>query len=92
MQRIFWFDAVHSSVRCGPRVEFGVVKNSVRISVNSKLLLNRNKLERVFYMKKLRLVDIFPAAYHLNHSDKRFIKIHEKTAAATRRPSHHFQN
>ena len=33
-------------------------KQSVRFSVNLKLLLNRKELERVFYMKKLRLVDI----------------------------------
>jgi hypothetical protein len=43
-------------------------------------------------MKKLRLIDIFPMAYHLNHSDQRFVKIREKTATATRRPPHHFQN
>ena len=53
-------------------------KQSVRISVNLKLLLNRNELERVFYMKKLHLVDIFPTAYHLNHFNKRFVKISQK--------------
>ena len=49
-------------------------KQSVRFSVKSKLLLNRKVLERVFYMKKLRLVDIFPTAYHLNHLDKAVCK------------------
>ena len=53
-------------------------KQSVRISVNSKFLLNRKELERVFYMKELRIVDIFPMAYRLNHSDQRFVKIREK--------------
>ena len=67
-------------------------KQSVRISVNLKLLLNRKELERVFYMKKLRLVDIFPTAYRLNHSDQRFAKNSRKPAAATRRPPHDFQN
>ena len=42
--------------------DFGVAKNSVRISVILKVLLNRKELERVFYMKKLRLIDIFPMA------------------------------
>ena len=73
--------------------DFGVAKKqSVRISLKSKLLLNRKELERVFYMKKLRLVDIFHPAYRLNHSDQRFVKISRKTAAATRRPPHDFQN
>ena len=67
-------------------------KQSVRISVNSKFLLNRKELERVFYMKKLRLVDIFQMAYRLNHSNERFVKNSRKTAAATRRPPHDFQN
>ena len=67
-------------------------KQSVRISVNLKLLLNCNELERVFYMKKLRLIDIFLTAYHLNHFDNRFVKISQKTAAATDRPPHDFQN
>ena len=53
-------------------------KQCVRISINSKFLLNRKELERVFYMKKLRLVDIFPTAYHLNHFDNRFVKISQK--------------
>ena len=43
-------------------------------------------------MKELRIVDIFPTAYRLNHSDQRFAKISPKTAAATRRPPHDFQN
>ena len=55
-------------------------KNSVRISVNLKLLLNRKELERVFYMKKLRLVDIFPTAYDLNYSDQPFVKISRKNS------------
>ena len=67
-------------------------KQSVRISENSKFLLNRKILERVFYLKELRIVDIFPMAYHLNHSSQRFAKISPKTAAATRRPQHDFQN
>ena len=43
-------------------------------------------------MKKLCLVDIFPTEYRLNHSDQWFVKISQKTAAATHRPSHDFQN
>ena len=79
-------DAVRFFVRCSavfsrmkyPR-RFGCrEKQSRRISVKSKLLLNRNELERVFYMKKLRLVDIFPTAYNLNHSDERFVIISQK--------------
>ena len=52
----------------------GREKQSVRILVNSKKLLNRKELESVFYMKKLRLVDIFPTAYDLNHFDQWFEK------------------
>ena len=92
MQCGFSSDAVRFSVGWSTHVDLGVAKNSVRISVNLKLLLNRKELERVFYMKKLRLVDIFPTAYHLNHFDNRFVKISRKTAAATRRPPHDFQN
>ena len=40
--------------------------------VNLKLLLNRNELEKDLYMKKMCLSDIYPTAYHLVHSDKRF--------------------
>ena len=29
-------------------------------------------------MKELRIVDIFPTAYRLNHSDQRFAKIRQK--------------
>ena len=73
--------------------DFGVTKKqSVRFLLILKLLLNRKELESVFYMKKLRLVDIFPTAYHLNHFDNRFVKISRKTAAATRRLPHDFQN
>ena len=67
-------------------------KQSIRILVILKLLLNRKELESVFYMKKLRLVDIFPMMYHLHHSAERFEKTYEKTAAATHHPSHDFQN
>ena len=93
-------DAVRLFIRCSavfgrmkyPRRYGCRKKHSVRISVNSKFLLNRKELERVFYMKKLRLVDIFPMAYRLNHSDQQFVKISRKTTAATRRPPHDFQN
>ena len=100
MQFSYPCDAVRFFVRCSavfsrmkyPR-RFGCrEKQSVRISVNSKFLLNRKELERVFYMKKLYLVDIFPTAYRLNHSNLRFVKQLRKTAAATRRPPHDFQN
>ena len=93
-------DAVRFFVRCSavfsrmkyPR-RFGCrEKQSVRISVNLKFLLNRKELERVFYMKKLHLIDIFPTIYRLNHSDQQIVKISQKTAAATRRPPHDFQN
>ena len=100
MQFSYPSDAVRFFVRCSavfsrmkyPR-RFGFrEKQSVRISVNLKFLLNRKELGRVFYMKKLRLVDIFPTAYPLNHSDLQFVKFSRKTAAATRRPPHDFQN
>ena len=48
------------------------------------MLLNRYELEKVIHTKKLPLDDIFPTAYHLLHSDKRFANKHEKTLAATR--------
>ena len=67
-------------------------KQSVRISLILKLLLNRKELERVFYMKKLRLIDIFPTAYNLNHFDQRFVKISQKTAAAYSSQKKYFQN
>ena len=51
-----------------------------------------NELEKDLYMKKMRLDDIYPTAYHLPHSDKRFRKKREKTLAATRHPPHYFQN
>ena len=73
--------------------DFGVTKKqSVRFLLILKLLLNRKELEREFYMKELRIVDIFPTAYRLNHFDQRFAKISPKTAAATRRPPYDFQN
>ena len=46
----------------------------MRDLVNLKLLLNRNELEKDLYMKKMRLDDIYPMAYHLLRSDKRFRK------------------
>ena len=100
MQFSYPSDAVRFFVRCSavfsrmnyPR-RFGCHgKQSVRISVNSKFLLNRKELERVFYMKELRIVDIFPTAYNLNHFDQRFVKISRKTAAASRSQPHDFQN
>ena len=92
MQCGFSSDAVRFSVGWSTHVDLGVAKNSVRISVNSKFLLNHKELAEVFYMKELCIVDIFPTAYHLNHSDQRFAKISPKTTAATRRPPHDFQN
>ena len=83
MQFSYPCDAVRFFVRCSavfsrmkyPR-QFGCrKKQSVRISINSKFLLNRKELERVFYMKELRIAHIFPTAYCLNHSDQRFAKI-----------------
>ena len=88
MQFSYQSDAVRFFVRCSavfsrmkyPR-RFGCrEKQSVRFSVKSKLLLNRKELERAFYMKKLRLVDIFPTAYELNHSDQPFRKISRKNS------------
>ena len=100
MQFSYPSDAVLFVVQCSavfsrmkyPR-RFGCrEKQSVRISVNSKFLLNRKELERVFYMKELCIVDIFPMVYRLNHSNQRFAKNSRKTAAATRRPPRNFQN
>ena len=100
MQFSYPCDAVRIFLRCSavfirmkyPR-PFGCrEKQSVRFLVKPKLLLNRKGLERVFYMKNLRLVDIFPTVYRLNHSDQRFAKISPKTAAATHCPPHDFQN
>ena len=88
MQFSYPCDAVRFFLRCSavfsrmkyPR-RFGCCKKqSVRISVNSKFLLNRKELESVFYMKKLRLVDIFPTAYDLNYSDQPFLKISWKNS------------
>ena len=100
MQFSYPFDAVRSFLRCSAvfsrmkyPCRFGCrEKHSARISVNLKLLVNRKELEREFYMKKLCLVDIFPTEYHLNHFDDRFVKISRKTAAASRRQPHDFQN
>ena len=100
MQFSYPCDAVRFFVRCSvvfsrikyPR-RFGCrEKQSVRISVNLKFLLKCKELERVFYMKKLCLVDTFPTAYRLNHSEQRFIKISRKTIAASRSQPHDFQN
>ena len=83
MQFSYLYDVVRFFVCCNavfrrmkyPR-RFGCCeKQSVRISVNLKLLLNRKELERVFYMKNLRLIDIFPTVYNLNHFNQRFAKI-----------------
>ena len=60
--------------------------------LNLKLLLNRTELEKTLYMKKMRLDDIYPMAYHLLHSGKQFRKKREKTLAANRHGPHHFQN
>ena len=68
------------------------LKTEFRDLVNLKLLLNRKELKKNLYMKKMRLNDIYPTAYHLLHSDKRFRKKREKTLAATRHPPHYFQN
>ena len=60
MQCGFSSDAVRFSVGWSTHVDLGVAKKqSTHISVNSKFLLNRKELERVFYMKELRIVDIF---------------------------------
>ena len=67
-------------------------KQSVRISVILELLLNHKELEGAFYMKRLRLDNIFPMAYRLDHSDERFVKKYEKTAATIHHPPHDFQN
>ena len=76
-----------------------VLKNSKKIQktefrdlVNLKLLLNRNELEKDLYMKKMRLNNIYPTAYHFLHSDKRFRRKREKMLAVTRHPPHYFQN
>ena len=61
------------------------MKTEFRDLVNLMLLLNREELEKVIYMKKLRLNDIFPTAYHLLYSDRRFAKKREITLAGTRR-------
>ena len=65
-------------------------KTKFRDLVNSKLLLNRNELEKTIRIKKMRLNDINPTVYHLAHSDKWFRKKREKTLAATRHPPHYF--
>ena len=65
-------------------------KTEFRDLVNLNLLLNRKELASVFYMKKLHLVDIFSTVYHLNHFDRRFVRILQNTGAATRRSPHDF--
>ena len=65
-------------------------KTEFRDLVNLKLLLNRNELVKIIHMKKMRLDDIFPTAYHLLYSDERFRKNHENTLTATPHPPHHF--
>ena len=56
-------------------------KTEFRDLVNLKLLLNRNKLQKIIDMKKMRLDHIFPAAYHWLYSDVRFRKNRENTHA-----------
>src|ERR1041385_810571 len=41
----------------------------------------RSELDKVFYIWMERLIDIFPTVYHLHHSDERFKRNREKTAA-----------
>jgi len=41
-------------------------------------------------MKKMRLDDIFPTAYHLIYSDEWFRKKHKNTLAITHHPPHRF--
>ena len=60
-----------------------IKKTEFRDLVNSKLLLNRNELEKIINMKKMRLDDIFPTVYHLLHSDERFRIKRENTLAAS---------
>ena len=100
MQFSYPSDAVRFLVRCSavfsrmkyPR-RFGCrEKQSLHISVNSKFLLNYKELESVLYMKKLHLIDIFPTAYNLNYFNKRFVNFLRKTAAASHRQPHDFQN
>ena len=55
-------------------------KTEFRDLVNLKLLLNRNELENIIDMKKMRLDDIFPTAYDLNYSDHPFVKISRKNS------------
>ena len=71
---------------------FKNLKTEFRDLVNLKLLLNHNELEKDLYMEKMRLDDIYPKAYHLLYSDKRFRKKREKTLTATHHPPHYFQN
>ena len=47
----FLSDAVRFSVGWSTHADLGVAKNSVRVSVNLKLLLNRKELESVLYEK-----------------------------------------
>ena len=67
-------------------------KTEFRDLVNLKLLLNCKELEKTLYMKRMRLNDIYPTTYHLHHSAERFEIFYEKTAAATHRSPHDFQN
>ena len=74
-----WCSAVFSRMKYPCRF-WCCEKQSVRISLILKLLLNHKELERVFYVKKLCLIDTFPTAYDLNYSDKPFVKISRKNS------------
>ena len=73
-----------------PKIAKNSKKTEFRDLVNLKLLLNRNELEKDLYMEKMRLDDMYPTAYRLLHSVKRFRRNHEKTLAATHRPPRRF--
>ena len=73
-------DAVRFSVWCSTYDDFGdVKKQSIRISLKSKLLLNRKEGERVFYMKSCassisfqgRIIWIIPISGLWKFRDKR---------------------
>ena len=51
---------------------FKNLKTEFRDLVNLKLLLNRNELEKIIGMKKMRLDDIFPTTYYTPRLHKRF--------------------
>lgn len=51
------------------------LQNKILFLVNLKLLSNHKELERVIYMKKMCLDDIFPMPYRLIHFYERFRKV-----------------